>query len=99
MDRTEAPWWGQYGLCTFGSAGLLGRPLSLESVGFAMDRRPPVSSYRPEIDGLRAIAVLAVITLHFNEHLLPSGFLGVDVFFVISGFVITASLARHQESD
>jgi len=64
-----------------------------------MDRRPPVSSYRPEIDGLRAIAVLAVIAFHFNEHLLPSGFLGVDVFFVISGFVITASLARHQESD
>ena len=64
-----------------------------------MDRRPPVASYRPEIDGLRAIAVLAVITFHFNEHLLPSGFLGVDVFFVISGFVITGSLARHQESD
>jgi len=56
-------------------------------------------TYRPEIDGLRAIAVLAVIAFHFNEHLLPSGFLGVDVFFVISGFVITASLARHQESD
>jgi len=64
-----------------------------------MNRRPPASSYRPEIDGLRAIAVLAVITFHFNELLLPSGFLGVDVFFVISGFVITASLARHQESD
>jgi len=63
-----------------------------------MDRRPLVSSYRPEIDGLRAIAVLAVIIFHFNENLLPSGFLGVDVFFVISGFVITASLARHQES-
>lgn len=54
--------------------------------------------YRPEIDGLRAIAVLAVIAFHFNEHLLPSGFLGVDVFFVISGFVITASLARQQQS-
>lgn len=64
-----------------------------------MHRRTPASSYRPEIDGLRAIAVLAVITFHFNELLLPSGFLGVDVFFVISGFVITASLARHQESD
>jgi peptidoglycan/LPS O-acetylase OafA/YrhL len=64
-----------------------------------MNRRPPATSYRPEIDGLRAIAVLAVITFHFNEHLLPSGFLGVDVFFVISGFVITASLARHQDSD
>ena len=63
-----------------------------------MNQRPPAANYRPEIDGLRAIAVLAVIIFHFNEHLLPSGFLGVDVFFVISGFVITASLARHQDS-
>lgn len=57
----------------------------------------PEGSYRPDIDGLRAVAVLAVILFHFNEALLPSGFLGVDVFFVISGFVITGSLARHQE--
>ncbi len=64
-----------------------------------MNQRSHAATYRPEIDGLRAIAVLAVIIFHFNEHLLPSGFLGVDVFFVISGFVITASLARHQESD
>ncbi|MFM9072116.1 MAG: acyltransferase family protein, partial [Cyanobium sp.] len=58
----------------------------------------PSASYRPDIDGLRAVAVLAVILFHFNEKLLPSGFLGVDVFFVISGFVISASLARRQES-
>jgi len=58
----------------------------------------PAGSYRPDIDGLRAVAVLAVILFHFNEKLLPSGFLGVDVFFVISGFVISASLARRQES-
>jgi peptidoglycan/LPS O-acetylase OafA/YrhL len=69
------------------------------SWGDAMNQRSLAATYRPEIDGLRAIAVLAVIIFHFNEHLLPSGFLGVDVFFVISGFVITASLARHQESD
>ena len=58
----------------------------------------PAGSYRPDIDGLRAVAVLAVILFHFNAQLLPSGFLGVDVFFVISGFVISASLARRQES-
>ncbi|MFM9072117.1 MAG: acyltransferase family protein, partial [Cyanobium sp.] len=57
----------------------------------------PAGSYRPDIDGLRAVAVLAVILFHFNEKLLHSGFLGVDVFFVISGFVISASLARRQE--
>jgi peptidoglycan/LPS O-acetylase OafA/YrhL len=51
------------------------------------------ADYRPEIDGLRAIAVVAVILNHFDARLLPGGFLGVDVFFVISGFVITSSLA------
>lgn len=49
-------------------------------------------SYRPEIDGIRAFAVAAVIINHFNKELLPSGYLGVDIFFVISGFVITSSL-------
>ncbi|MCP9820860.1 acyltransferase [Synechococcus sp. Cruz-9H2] len=52
------------------------------------------SFYRPEIDGLRAVAVIAVIANHFNKDILPSGYLGVDIFFVISGFVITASFAR-----
>ena len=49
--------------------------------------------YRTEINGLRAIAVLAVIITHMSKSVLPGGFLGVDVFFVISGFVITGSLA------
>lgn len=53
---------------------------------------PKHPSYRPEIDGLRAIAVVAVIINHFNKDILPNGFLGVDIFFVISGFVITSSL-------
>lgn len=50
------------------------------------------SSYRPEIDGLRALAVIAVILNHYGQDALPSGYLGVDIFFVISGFVITSSL-------
>lgn len=53
------------------------------------------SRYRPDIDGLRAVAIVAVIINHFNERLLPSGYLGVDIFFVISGFVITSSLSTH----
>jgi hypothetical protein len=47
------------------------------------------SHYRPEVDGLRALALIAVIINHFDKTVLPSGFLGVDIFFVISGFVIT----------
>jgi peptidoglycan/LPS O-acetylase OafA/YrhL len=54
--------------------------------------------YRPAIDGLRALAVLAVILNHVDLELLPSGFLGVDIFFVISGCVITASLKRQPGS-
>ena len=56
------------------------------------------SSYRPEIDGLRALAVVAVIVNHLKSDLLPSGYLGVDIFFVISGYVITASLGRGKAS-
>jgi peptidoglycan/LPS O-acetylase OafA/YrhL len=52
--------------------------------------------YRPEIDGLRAIAVLSVIINHFDEMLLPNGHLGVDIFFVISGFFITQSLLKRE---
>ena len=52
--------------------------------------------YRPEIDGLRAFAIIAVVINHFNEKVLPSGYLGVDIFFLISGYVITCSLARRK---
>lgn len=57
------------------------------------------SKYRPEIDGLRAFAVVAVIINHFNADVLPSGYLGVDVFFVISGYVITSSLADRKSKN
>ena len=61
------------------------------------DARPQSTDYRPDIDGLRAIAVLAVIFFHLNESLLPGGFVGVDVFFVISGFLITRNILREIE--
>ena len=57
------------------------------------------TKYRSEIDGLRAFAVLAVIINHFNEKILPSGYLGVDIFFVISGYVITSSLSKRSKSN
>ena len=58
----------------------------------------PASSqlaYRPDVDGLRALAVLSVFLFHLQPSLLPGGFLGVDVFFVISGYLITGIIARE----
>jgi peptidoglycan/LPS O-acetylase OafA/YrhL len=49
------------------------------------------------LDGLRAIAVIVVIIYHLGSGILPGGFIGVDVFFVISGFLITALLLRERE--
>lgn len=57
----------------------------------------PLIAYRPDIDGLRAVAVFAVILFHIDEQLLPGGFLGVDVFFVISGYLITLLLIKNHQ--
>ena len=57
-----------------------------------MDRNIKKNKYKPEIDGLRAFAIIAVIINHFNKTILPGGYLGVDIFFVISGYIITSSL-------
>ena len=56
------------------------------------------TSYRREIDGLRACAVVPVVLFHLGVGWLPGGFLGVDVFFVISGFLITRILLRDIEA-
>src|SRR3954467_179456 len=52
-------------------------------------------TFRPDIEGLRAVAVLAVVLFHAGVPGLPGGFVGVDVFFVVSGFLITGMLWRE----
>jgi peptidoglycan/LPS O-acetylase OafA/YrhL len=55
--------------------------------------------YRPEVDGLRALAVLPVILFHAGFDAPRGGFIGVDVFFVISGYLITRLIREEMQTD
>ena len=57
----------------------------------------PENGYRPELQALRALAVVAVVINHSWPGLAPGGYLGVDIFFVVSGFLITRQLVRERE--
>ena len=59
------------------------------------DRPNTAGAYRPEIDGLRAVAVLSVMLYHAGFSLFSGGYVGVDIFFVISGYLITGIVARE----
>ena len=59
----------------------------------------PGFAYRPALDGVRALAVTAVLLFHGGVSVLRGGFLGVDAFFVLSGFLITSLLlAEHTQT-
>ena len=58
----------------------------------------PHMGYEPSLDGIRAFSVIAVMLYHANIAWLPGGFLGVEVFFVVSGFLITSLLIEERES-
>lgn len=66
----------------------------------ASDRRAPdrpAEGYAPCLDGVRAVAVLAIVAFHARSDLLPGAYIGVDLFFVMSGFLITGILLREIE--
>ncbi|WP_131828529.1 acyltransferase family protein, partial [Enterobacter kobei] len=58
-----------------------------------------VKSFREDINGLRALAVLSVVAFHYSDQSITGGFAGVDVFFVISGFLMTSIIFRGLESN
>src|SRR5260370_15608237 len=85
------------------------RPAGVAAATTRPEARPPWSPdpertpssgarrYRPGLDGLRALAVVGVLLYHAGVHWVPGGFLGVDLFFVISGYLITSLLIAEVE--
>ncbi|WP_082690713.1 acyltransferase family protein [Mycobacterium sp. M26] len=71
---------------------------SVDSVQGVPDRRSASTGFRPDIEGLRAVAVLGVVLFHASIPGIGGGYVGVDVFFVISGFLITGLLWREASS-
>jgi peptidoglycan/LPS O-acetylase OafA/YrhL len=63
------------------------------------DIHNPNLEYRPDIDGLRALAIWAVVIFHAFPSTLHGGFVGVDIFFVISGYLITRNILKAQSGE
>jgi peptidoglycan/LPS O-acetylase OafA/YrhL len=59
----------------------------------------PKSKFRTDITALRALAIISVVLFHIDPEIFPGGFLGVDVFFVISGYLITLSVSKEIEAE
>jgi peptidoglycan/LPS O-acetylase OafA/YrhL len=74
-------------------------PPSQKRAGFSFESVASRSAkYRPDVDGLRAIAVLAVLFYHLDFKTTPFGYVGVDVFYVISGYLITSLIVKDLEA-
>lgn len=80
----------QYNTCSYNIV-IMQIPFNKQKVG--------LMKFRKDINGLRAFAVIAVVLFHFNSSWMPGGFAGVDVFFVISGFLMTSIIFRGIEQN
>jgi peptidoglycan/LPS O-acetylase OafA/YrhL len=74
-----------------------GGPVNVRSprVGSGREHR----QFRPDVEGLRAVAIVLVVLYHAHASLTPGGYVGVDVFFVLSGFLITSQLVRELRTE
>lgn len=74
-----------------GRIGMLACPRASPGVGIVLSQ---TLGYRPDVDGLRAVAITAVVAYHVGLPGLPGGFVGVDVFFVVSGFLLNRAQTK-----
>ncbi len=78
-------------------AGPFEQQVGGEQATMKTETRRSVATRLPALDGLRAVSVVAVVVYHIDDHLLPGGFLGVDLFFALSGYLVTSLLLRERE--
>jgi len=74
-------------------------PLMNTSERIEMDTKAVKTGYLPELDGIRAIAILMVVAVHAHIPFAPGGFIGVDLFFVLSGYLITSILLKEHNKN
>jgi peptidoglycan/LPS O-acetylase OafA/YrhL len=78
---------------------LIAQDSSVQIEVSSSNSQSPTLTYRPELDGLRAIAVLSVVFYHAGFKIFQGGFVGVDIFFVLSGFLMTSIIVKELKQD